>query len=228
MPIRTVSSTPAGRRIAAFSSAIASTISRPARGRALGLVLTGAASRNRRSRRRPYAWRRNHRTPATISATARWYAPTTSRRSSESSRADNAVEPTRSHNITVKCRRWASACAWAFAGCRSRSEGRHRSAKCGDGFKKLAAVASKHHAEIFESSAVSFGSASQSISLLRKAGTLALRAQAPQPRRYVHTVILDPEERQAPHGRRYPSALRATSCSAEPGEVSGSWLSGSK
>ena len=46
---------------------------------------------------------------AIISATARWYAAMTSRRSSGSSRADSAVEPTISQNMTDSCRRSASA-----------------------------------------------------------------------------------------------------------------------
>src|SRR5215468_3211224 len=44
---------------------------------------------------------------AMISVTARWYAAMTSRRSSGSSRAAIAVEPTRSQNITVSWRRSA-------------------------------------------------------------------------------------------------------------------------
>src|SRR6516164_318894 len=45
---------------------------------------------------------------AIIWATARWYAAMTSLRSSGSSRADSAVEPTISQNMTDSCRRSAS------------------------------------------------------------------------------------------------------------------------
>src|SRR6516164_5614072 len=44
----------------------------------------------------------------TVSATHFWYAEMTSRRSSGSMRADSAVEPTRSENITVTWRRSAA------------------------------------------------------------------------------------------------------------------------
>src|SRR5262250_3675964 len=37
----------------------------------------------------------------------RWYSPSSALRSSGSSSVDNAVEPTRSQNITVSCRRSA-------------------------------------------------------------------------------------------------------------------------
>src|SRR6516162_1213495 len=43
----------------------------------------------------------------TVSATHFWYAEMTSRRSSGSMRAERAVEPTKSENITVTCRRSA-------------------------------------------------------------------------------------------------------------------------
>src|SRR6202035_3216956 len=43
------------------------------------------------------------------SAQQRWYAPTISRMSSGSSRAESAVEPTRSQNMTVSWRRSAGA-----------------------------------------------------------------------------------------------------------------------
>src|SRR6516164_6655696 len=46
--------------------------------------------------------------PLTTSETVRWYAAMISRRSSGSSRVDNAVEPTISQNITDSCRRSAS------------------------------------------------------------------------------------------------------------------------
>jgi hypothetical protein len=45
--------------------------------------------------------------PETTSATHLWYAPITSRRSSGSRREASAVEPARSQNITVSCRRSA-------------------------------------------------------------------------------------------------------------------------
>jgi hypothetical protein len=45
--------------------------------------------------------------PATAPATALWYAAMTYRRSSGSSLAERAVEPTRSQNITVSWRRSA-------------------------------------------------------------------------------------------------------------------------
>jgi len=44
---------------------------------------------------------------AVVSATLAWYAPKISRISSGSSREASAVEPTRSQNITVSCRRSA-------------------------------------------------------------------------------------------------------------------------
>src|SRR6516162_8275123 len=46
--------------------------------------------------------------PLTTSETVRWYAAMISRRSSGSSRVDNAVEPTISQNITDSCRRSAT------------------------------------------------------------------------------------------------------------------------
>jgi hypothetical protein len=55
---------------------------------------------------------RNPPKRCTVSATHFWYAEMTSRRSSGSVRAASAVEPTRSENITVICRR--SAVPWGL------------------------------------------------------------------------------------------------------------------
>src|SRR6516225_5655401 len=52
----------------------------------------------------------------TVSATQRWYTPMISRKSSGSRRDESAVEPTRSQNSTVSCRRSADGIGAAVRG----------------------------------------------------------------------------------------------------------------
>src|SRR5262249_32260477 len=47
---------------------------------------------------------------STSSVQQRWHAPMIALKSSGSSRAESAVEPTRSQNISVSWRRWAVSC----------------------------------------------------------------------------------------------------------------------
>src|SRR5215472_13198507 len=112
----------------------------------------------------------------TTSATARWYAPMMSRRSSGSRRVASGVDPTRSQNIMVSCRRSASApvlpspaCGGApgMAALGRHSGGRKRAATGGrgrwnwirrrvgsaelrNGFEQLAPVAYRRHADVLE------------------------------------------------------------------------------
>jgi hypothetical protein len=66
-----------------------------------------------------------------------------------SRRAPSAVEPTRSQNITVSCRRSVSAGASASRGT-TVAEAAGAIAERGNRIEQPAAMASKHHAEIFE------------------------------------------------------------------------------
>ena len=125
----------------------------------------------------------------------------TSRRSSGSSRAESAVEPTRSQNITVSCRRSASTGAGGsgsdVALVADRAASRvGRSRQGGDRVEQPAAMADRAHAELFRSSAVSSGKRSRHRYRCRGTPDVLFEAQPAQPRRYVHAVILGSEERQ--------------------------------
>ena len=74
---------------------------RPAR-RARRRARAPADSRNERARRRPCIWRRSRHWPRSRSRSICGYAPMFARMSFGSSRADIAVEPTRSQNIRVR------------------------------------------------------------------------------------------------------------------------------
>jgi hypothetical protein len=73
----------------------------------------------------------------------------TSRKSSGSILAENAVEPTRSQNITVTWRRSA-----ASRGCRGNrrtfSGDRRSSLQVGDGAQQFATMSERHNADLFE------------------------------------------------------------------------------
>jgi hypothetical protein len=73
----------------------------------------------------------------------------TSRRSSGSSRADSAVEPTRSQNITVSCRRSASA-GVGIARCGRRRGGGHFGVEGGDAVEQPSAMPDQIDAEILQ------------------------------------------------------------------------------
>jgi hypothetical protein len=88
---------------------------------------------------------------ATASATHLWWAPIMERRSSGSSLAESAVEPTRSVNITVSWQRSASsrrvgAVATGVEGAATATETLPRS----DLAQHFAAVIERHNPEIFE------------------------------------------------------------------------------
>ena len=72
----------------------------------------------------------------------------TSRRSSGSMRAESAVEPTKSENITVTWRRSAASCAFGF----NRRLRRHRkgTGKLRNRFQQLLAMAERHDADVLE------------------------------------------------------------------------------
>jgi hypothetical protein len=81
-------------------------------------------------------------------------------------------------------------------GCR-----RHRGAECGDGIVQPTAIADQSDAGVFQ---ILHGQARQYVNLdpvLPKNLIVPFEPQALQPSRYVHAVIPDSEERQAPHGR---------------------------
>ena len=105
IPMRTANSTLLTSPTSALRPAIASTMPRPVRTARSASFSCAGGSRSRRARRRPCTWRR---VVAGDHCGARGLiARITSCRSSGSSRADSAVEPTRSQNITVSCRRSA-------------------------------------------------------------------------------------------------------------------------
>ena len=109
--------------------------------------------------------------PAITSATARWYAAITSRRSSGSRRAESAVEPTRSQNITVSCRRSASADAERALPMPAGTSG--RSAAIASSNRRRCPT--KPTPRSFRSSGVRLGNTLSSISLARNAGSYCSR-----------------------------------------------------
>src|SRR6516162_262955 len=120
--------------------------------------------------------------PPTISATVRWYAAMISRRSSGSSCAESAVEPTRSQNITVNCRRAAAISMTSW----------HSGPGSGRPSVRKAAIAASNFRRCptrltpisLRSSAVSSGSTAASISLSRKAFSYCCN-----PRSWSHAAI---------------------------------------
>src|SRR5436190_17701067 len=90
----------------------------------------------------------------TFSATAFWYAEMTSRRSSGSIRAESAVEPTRSENMTVTWRRSpVSADRCVAAGAAATAS--HGTAlldvlEVGNGAKQFAAMSERPNTNLFE------------------------------------------------------------------------------
>ena len=102
---------------------------------------------------------------------------------------DSAVEPTRSQNITVSCRRSASS-RWRSMGAdvarRRLSAVEGSVPQGGDRGQQLAAMADRGDAEADQVSAVSSGSTSPSISLSRNAGAYC---SSPSPRSHAATSM---------------------------------------
>ena len=110
----------------------------------------------------------------------------TSRKSSGSMRAESAVEPTRSENITVTWRRSAVSLGEALSMSERASAGAALlgvGAQRGDGVEQLAAVPERGYANSFKSSAVSLGRTVSSISFSRNTASCfprpRLRSQPP-------------------------------------------------
>jgi hypothetical protein len=111
----------------------------------------------------------------------------TARRSSGSSRANNAVEPTRSQNITVNWRRSASAGADASeTAALTAAVGAERS----DGVQQLAPVADRCNANLPEILRCQLRQHLPIDLVVAEGRHIALKAQSVQPRLYVHAVIL--------------------------------------
>ena len=114
----------------------------------------------------------------------------TARRSTESSRADNAVEPTRSQNITVRCRRSASeerlAVGASLDGCSTTGNG--------GASPRSAAMASRsfrrsRDADAFEILAGQLRKYLGVYTVVAKRRFVLLQPQAPQPHRNVHAAL---------------------------------------
>ena len=120
----------------------------------------------------------------------------TSRRSSGSSRAD---ERGRADQIAEHHRQLpAFGIGWrrCIARRRRRRGGGHRGAERGDRIEQLAAMASKHHAEILQILRRQLRQHVPIDLVVAERRHISFKAQTPQPRRYVHAVILGSEERQ--------------------------------
>ena len=110
-----------------------------------------------------------------------------------SSRADSAVEPTRSQNMIVSWRR--SARRAGPAADRPRLHG-GLGAQRGDRLEKLAPMATKCHPEILEVLRRELRQHVPIDLVITQRLVVTLKTKAAQPYRYVHAVILGSEERQ--------------------------------
>ena len=122
----------------------------------------------------------------------------TSRRSSGSSRADSAVEPTRSQNITVSCRRSAvgAQAAGSSGRCPVTAAVGDGGAERGDRVEQLAAMADQGDAEMLQILGRQLRQHFAIDLVVAERRRVLFEPQPPQPRRYVHAVILGSEERQ--------------------------------
>jgi hypothetical protein len=115
----------------------------------------------------------------------------TSRKSSGSRRAESSVEPTRSQNMTVSCRRSTSAGAGASRGNGGRW-GAERS-NCGE---ELAAMADRTHADADQVVGRQLRQRLAIDIVVAEGGRVLFELQPAQPRHYVDAAILGSEERK--------------------------------
>src|SRR6516164_6465776 len=116
-----------------------------------------------------------------------------SRRSSGSNRVESGVEPTRSQNIAVSWRRSASLEAAAVT---AEVGSGFRGAERSDGVQQLTPVADRRNANLPEILRCQLRQHFPIDLVVAEGRHIALKAQALQPRLYVHAVILGSEERQ--------------------------------
>jgi len=109
---------------------------------------------------------------------------TASRR--RSNRTDKAVEPTRSQNITVSCRRSASAVAFAGDAAGTSSAARPAPA---DRFQQQPAMADRGYAQFFQIVDRQLRQDAQVDLVLAESLLVPLQSEPPQPAPNVHRVV---------------------------------------